>query len=78
MKVLIPVPLDIPKKAEITCFNCGAVLEVEPNDFQYHSDYYDNVWFSCLCGNCHKRINISYEKYPFKNKLNYVCRDSHS
>lgn len=78
MKVLIPVPLDIPDKVEIICGRCGATLEVEPNDFDYNSNQHEGSWFSCNCGNCGERISIDYQDYPFKNAITYVCRNHFS
>lgn len=78
MRVLIPVPLDIPDKAEIVCSRCGATLEVEPNDFTYFSSQKDGEWFSYICGNCRVRDSIDYKDYPFKNAITYVCRGHNS
>lgn len=78
MKVLISVPLDIPDKAEIICSYCGATLEVEPDDFEFHFEQREGEWFTCICGNCRGTIVINKNKYPFKNAVTYVYRGSHS
>lgn len=80
MKVLQAIPEDIPKTAKISCGGCGALLEVEPNDFEFHFEQREGEWFTCACGSCNRTITIDQNKYPFKSKSKniYVYRGSHS